>query len=253
MKFPIIIFLLGLSLVNAKLVMIIRHGEKISNRYTNLSPEGEARAKCLINLFGNNGTYVSPQKIYAQSPTVRKQSTRPRDTVIPLSNSLGIEINLSYSSNKIKKLVNDIKNSPEEIILVSWSRANIPEIARQLGADNPPDWENQFDEIWFVSDGKIPYLRKYIDDNNLIKNNKPYSKILSDSKSDYLVNQNDFNNDKNLIINSNYLLMNSKEISSKDGTDVPEVPEVPEDTVITFEIQKQNLEDCIQEELNFRH
>ncbi|KAL6596452.1 hypothetical protein U3516DRAFT_833332 [Neocallimastix sp. 'constans'] len=133
--------LLGLTLVNAKLVMVIRHGEKIDDDHTDLSPQGQARAECLVNVFGNNGTYISPQKIYAQSPTPQRQSTRPRDTVVPLADALGLQIDLSYTSGKVKKLSQYIMNSPEEVILVSWGNDKIPIIAEEFGIVNPPDWE----------------------------------------------------------------------------------------------------------------
>ncbi|OUM56510.1 hypothetical protein PIROE2DRAFT_25752, partial [Piromyces sp. E2] len=143
----------SIIIVNAKLVMIIRHGEKISDEIPTLSPEGEARALCLLNVFGTNGTYVSPQKIFAQNPTIRRRSTRPRDTVLPLAKSLGLKVDLSYSSNKTKRLTDNIKNSPEEVILVSWSKQRIPEIASYLGVENPPHWGKRFDKIWMISDG----------------------------------------------------------------------------------------------------
>jgi len=95
--------LFGLTLANAKLVMIIRHGEKLNDKVTNLSEKGQARANCLVEAFGTNGFYATPQKIFAQSPSEKKQSTRPRDTVIPLAKSLGLDVDLSYTSNKVKK------------------------------------------------------------------------------------------------------------------------------------------------------
>jgi len=153
--------LLGLTLANAKLVMVIRHGEKIDDDHTDLSPQGQARAECLINVFGNNGTYVSPQKIYAQSPTPQRQSTRPRDTVAPLADSLGLKVDLSYTSGKVKKLSQYIMNSPDEVILVSWGNDKIPFIAEEFGIANPPEWKKHcFDDIWILSDGKTSYLKQ---------------------------------------------------------------------------------------------
>jgi len=156
MKFnfnTIALILFSITIVNAKLVMIIRHGEKFSDSSPSLSPKGQARAYCLINVFGKNGTYASPQKIYAQNPTEKKQSTRPKDTVTPLSEDLGIQLDLSFTSGQIKKLTNAISISPQKVILISWSNDNIPEIAEKLGISNPPDWDNDtFDEIWMIYD-----------------------------------------------------------------------------------------------------
>ncbi|OUM66366.1 hypothetical protein PIROE2DRAFT_26510, partial [Piromyces sp. E2] len=138
-------------LVNTKLAMIIRHGENSSDDTPNLSSKGKARAYCLINAFGNNGTFVTPQKIYAQSPTEKKQSTRSNDTVFPLSKALDLDVDLSYTSGQIKKLTKNIMNTAESVVLVSWSNDNIPEIAEKFGIINPPEWDsNVFDDIWMI-------------------------------------------------------------------------------------------------------
>ncbi|OUM67542.1 hypothetical protein PIROE2DRAFT_34691, partial [Piromyces sp. E2] len=140
---------------NAKLVMVIRHGEKINDKVTNLSEKGKARAECLIEAFGPNGLYPTPQKIYAQSPSEKKQSTRPRDTVLPLANSLGLKVDLSFTSNKVKKLVKDIESSPEEIILISWSNDKINDIAEKFDIKKTPKWKGEvFDDIWMITDNK---------------------------------------------------------------------------------------------------
>jgi len=148
-------------LANAKLVMIIRHGEKLNDKVTNLSEKGQARASCLVDVFGSNGVYATPQKIFAQSPSEKKQSTRPRDTVIPLAKSLGLEVDLSYTSGKVKNLVSDIVSSPEDVFLISWSNDKISEIANSFNINQAPKWDgDNFDDIWVISDGKIPYIKK---------------------------------------------------------------------------------------------
>jgi len=156
-----------IAIANAKLVMIIRHGEKINDEYTDLSPRGKARAECLINVFGNNGTYATPQKIFAQSPSEKKQSTRPRDTVAPLAEALGLQLDLSYTSGQIKKLTNYITSSNDEVTLISWSNDKIPDIAEKLGITNPPDWDNDtFDEIWMIYDSATT---SYLNSNSVTK------------------------------------------------------------------------------------
>jgi len=162
----IVLILFFMVLANAKIIMIIRHGEKINDDYTDLSPQGKARAFCLINVFGSNGTYPSPQKIYAQSPSEKKQSTRPRDTVVPLANELGLQVDLSYESGKIKKLTENVIISSEEVILISWSNDKIPEIIEKFGIMDPPEWDKDvFDEIWILSDNTS--AAKYPSINNI--------------------------------------------------------------------------------------
>ncbi|KAL6599191.1 hypothetical protein U3516DRAFT_913076 [Neocallimastix sp. 'constans'] len=161
-KFLISTFL-AITFVNAKVIMIIRHGEKINDKVTNLSDKGKARAECLVEAFGNNGVYVTPQKIYAQRPTENRHSTRPRDTVIPLAKSLGLEVDLTYSSGKFKKLVKEIENSSEEIFLISWANDKIDNIAKEFKIKKIPKWDSEvFDDIWVITD----------DNTSIFKNGK---------------------------------------------------------------------------------
>ncbi|ORX43165.1 hypothetical protein BCR32DRAFT_328563 [Anaeromyces robustus] len=161
----IVTALLGFAMTNAKTVMLIRHGEKINDDATDLSPIGKTRADCLINTFGSNGTFVTPKKIYAQS-LVGKKSTRPRDTVIPLADNLQLQVDLTFEADDIKGLVNDINNSPEDVILVSWSNDNLKKIAKKFGIKDAPDWgSNVFNEIWIITDNNSQYFNN--NTNNL--------------------------------------------------------------------------------------
>jgi len=161
---------------HAKLAMIIRHGEKISDSSSGLSSKGMARAYCLVNAFGNNGTYATPEKIYAQSPTEKQQSTRPRDTVEPLAKILNIQLTLSYTSGQIKKLTKNIMNTSEEVVLVSWSNDNIPEIAEKFGINSPPYWNSEvFDDIWMIYDQATPSFYKVNKENKNLEKQQTYT------------------------------------------------------------------------------
>jgi len=151
--------LLGLTMVNAKLIMIIRHGEKIDDDHSGLSDIGQARANCLVESFGTNGTFTTPQKIYAQS-LIDKTSTRPRDTVTPLAKSLDLQINLNYEDKDTEELVQDINNSPEEVFLVSWSKDKIKDIAQDFGIKDVESWDSDvFNEVWIITNGTPDYLQ----------------------------------------------------------------------------------------------
>jgi len=150
----------SIALANAKLIMIIRHGEKVNDKETDLSATGKARAYCLSEAFGPDGKFATPSKIYAQSPSEKKQSTRPRDTVQPLADLLHMNVDLSYTSGQVKKLAKDVEGSNDEVVLISWSNDNIPDIAEKFGITNPPEWNsNTFDEIWVLSDGTTSYYK----------------------------------------------------------------------------------------------
>ena len=88
--FPKILLIILLSfqfkstlMKSSRTIILIRHGEKISDDYTNLSPEGQARAKCLPELFTQEKLGYVPDKIYTNKRSFT--STRPYDTVFPLS------------------------------------------------------------------------------------------------------------------------------------------------------------------------
>jgi len=210
-----------MTLVNANLVMIIRHGEKLNDEVTDLSPKGKARAHCLIDIFGNNGTYPTPQKIFAQSPSEKKQSTRPRDTVVPLAEALGLTVDLSYTSGQIKKLTNDIASSTENVVLISWSNDKILEIAEKLGIHNPPEWDKDaFDEIWMVNDNA--------NSNNLNTNSNSFD----DNSNNFDDHSNKYNaNDNN--INDNDYFKRAKYVGEES----------------TMDIVKQNIDSCISQNI----
>ena len=248
--------LLGLTLVNAKLVMVIRHGEKIDDDHTDLSPQGQARAECLVNVFGNNGTYISPQKIYAQSPTPQRQSTRPRDTVVPLADALGLQIDLSYTSGKVKKLSQYIMNSPEEVILVSWGNDKIPIIAEEFGIVNPPDWEKHcFDDIWILSDGKTSYLKQ----GNGLNSNTVNTANTGFDNAGYANNANTgigntantgINNNVNTGFDNNVGANNSGFVKREPKKGAAQVAATPNQaSAFTLKIEKQGIEQCINEKL----
>ncbi|ORY78326.1 hypothetical protein LY90DRAFT_698353 [Neocallimastix californiae] len=155
--------LFGLVMTNAKTIMLIRHGEKIDDDHTDLSPIGESRANCLTESFGKNGTFVTPQKIFAQS-LVGKKSTRPRDTVVPLATSLGLEVDLTYESDDVDGLIAGINGTSEDVVLVCWSNDNLKKIAKKYGIKDVPSWgSNVFNEVWIITDGS----GKYLEDNSL--------------------------------------------------------------------------------------
>jgi len=145
--------LLSISLIQAKLVMFINaaEGEK-----DNLYAIGLARAKCLCDVFGVNGTLTSPQKIYAQIG----KSQRYKDTVMPLAQSLNLEVNLNYSKEDTKELINDIITSKEDTSLVSWSPNKMDKVTKRFQIVNPPIWDSiDYDNIWMLTDGATAYLK----------------------------------------------------------------------------------------------
>ena len=173
--FPKILLIILLSfqfkstlMKSSRTIILIRHGEKISDDYTNLSPEGQARAKCLPELFSYEKLGYVPDKIYANKRSYT--STRPYDTVHPLAKYLGLEVeefkkssskNLKdifkkYLDRKTKDFVENILLKDEhDIILVCSSHHNIPIISELLGKKVDASGKEGFDKYFIFQNGKL--------------------------------------------------------------------------------------------------
>ena len=174
--FPKLLFIILLSFIqfestlmkSSQIIILIRHGEKISDDYTDLSPEGQARAKCLPELFTQDKLGYVPDKIYANKKSYT--STRSYDTVIPLAKYLGLEIEefkkssskklkdifKNYSDRKTRDFVENILLKDEhDIILVCSSHLNIPIISELLGKKVDVSGKIGFDKYFIFQNGKL--------------------------------------------------------------------------------------------------
>lgn len=168
------------------LVLIIRHGEKLGDPTNDgdgcphLSVRGSARAAALPSLFqkpgtalsctwaGNgqqitgtyaasnengNPTYPIPTVLFATQPS--KNSTRPLETITPLSVALGLAINSNHADNDFAKVASDILTKPAyngQTVLICWHHGKIPDLATALGAQKiPAKWPGTtFDRVWQI-------------------------------------------------------------------------------------------------------
>jgi hypothetical protein len=150
------------------LIMIIRHGEKPSGANAaagidptgkpdkhSLTPIGWNRARALVGLFDpNQGStrhgLARPKVIYASGGT-GGEGTRPRETVQPLAEDLGIPENTSFAKGQETELVTQAASQPGPT-LISWQHSEIPAIAAAFGAVTPTppaSWPNdRFDMVW---------------------------------------------------------------------------------------------------------
>ena len=174
--FPKLLFIILLSFIqfeftlmkSSQIIILIRHGEKISDNYTYLSPEGQVKAKCLPQLFIKDKLGYVPDKIYANKKSYT--STRSYDTVIPLAKYLGLEIEefkkssskklkdifKNYSDRKTRDFVENILLKDEhDIILVCSSHLNIPIISELLGKKVDVSGKIGFDKYFIFQNGKL--------------------------------------------------------------------------------------------------
>jgi len=136
MKLYLFITLIALclfSVIDARRIIVIRHGEKISDEYKTLSNEGTARANCLYQVFNNQTVYGEPGSIYANHRGTR--SHRPYDTVKPLADLYHLKVQQFHKYDpEVREFVKDVLNKdPSEIILLSSAKEWIPLLLDAIG------------------------------------------------------------------------------------------------------------------------
>ena len=144
------------SVTILRTVFIIRHAEKPSEG-PHLSDKGRERAQALVDLFGD--CFCKPVALIAAAN--QPKSSRPVETLEPLSAALGLSINAELGTMDVDRLAERLRGGREPVgpvILISWRHDAIPLLAQALGAqDAPSDWpEHIFDRVWrllYAADG----------------------------------------------------------------------------------------------------
>jgi phosphohistidine phosphatase SixA len=98
-----------------------------------LSEAGTARAERLATYIPE--TFGKPDYIIATSHS--KHSNRPRETVAPLANALGLKVQHDYENDEFEDLVDEIFSNPEykgKTVVICWHHGKLPAIAALLGA-----------------------------------------------------------------------------------------------------------------------
>jgi len=121
------------SAINARRLIIIRHGEKLSEEYKTLSNEGVARSHCLYQVFNDKTIYGEPGSIYANHKGTR--SHRPYDTVKPLADLYNLQVQQFHKYDpEVRDFVkNTLNKDPSEIILISSAKEWIPLLLDAIG------------------------------------------------------------------------------------------------------------------------
>ena len=141
-----------INLKKDKIIIIIRHGEKISDYYVDLNDRGKARAECLPILFSESGLNYIPTKLYANKRT--EVSTRAYDTIAPLAKTLNLEIEEFEKQDAEEFAKNILVNDKHDVILVSSSRKAIPKITKILGHQIIVQFD-EFDKYYIWKNGKF--------------------------------------------------------------------------------------------------
>ncbi|ORX77849.1 hypothetical protein BCR32DRAFT_270390 [Anaeromyces robustus] len=124
------ISLFSITTIDARRLLVIRHGEKISDDYIDLSDRGNARAQCLYKVFNSNTAFGKPQSIYA--------------------NKRGSGSHRPYDTKSMNLLVMFLNKDPSSIILLSSAREWIPVLLKAIGYKIDEDSVDDFDNIWVI-------------------------------------------------------------------------------------------------------
>jgi broad specificity phosphatase PhoE len=144
-------------------ILLIRHAEKLTDGRIDLSPVGFERAKRIPKLFGGVGAAAPhnlPRPDFLFATHQSKKSSRPVETIAPLSEALKLPISAEIEDDDFAALAKELLSGKYAgmVVLVAWHHGKIPAFARALGAMPPYDpWpETQFDRVWRIDyrDGK---------------------------------------------------------------------------------------------------
>jgi hypothetical protein len=123
------------TLKNA-VVLIIRHAEKPDSG-SGLTPAGEQRAAAYPDYFKHltlDGQPAKPDYLFAAADG--KNSHRPRLTITPTSQALGLPIDTRFSDKDSVGIVAELRSKPHgHAILIAWHHSQIPTLLRTFGAD----------------------------------------------------------------------------------------------------------------------
>lgn len=137
----------------ADVVMIIRHGEKSSNKKDHtLNATGLERARRLVGFFAKSTIpgILTPTTIWASKGNTA--SMRPLQTVQPLANALGLPINSQYDFEAAESTVGKALAKLHGVTLACAEHTAIPGVVKALGKSSPKPpkaWpSSRFDLVW---------------------------------------------------------------------------------------------------------
>jgi len=118
-------------------ILLVRHAEKPGSG-TDLAPAGQARAQAYVAYFQNyaiGGTPVRPQYLFAAADS--DNSHRPRLTMEPLAQALGLSINDKHADKDFARVAEVLLTHPQyngSNVVVCWHHGEILDLAAALGA-----------------------------------------------------------------------------------------------------------------------
>jgi hypothetical protein len=122
-----------------------------------LTPRGWQRAGALVGLFVGDQAdpprLPTPQHLIASQIGPQSLSKRPRETLVPLSELLGLPVDGELQKEQIDELEQAIRRV-EGVVLVAWEHHLIPSVAERLARDRstvPQTWpDDRYDVVWLL-------------------------------------------------------------------------------------------------------
>lgn len=125
------------------LVVLMRHAEKPSDpKDPNLSTAGFERAQNLVHYIPQEFGAID----FLFTNAISKHSSRPYETLEPLSKKIGIPIDATYADQDYEPLVSDLLSDSRyagKRAIVAWHHGFLPSFAKALGASQgtyPDPW-----------------------------------------------------------------------------------------------------------------
>jgi broad specificity phosphatase PhoE len=124
------------SALGNAVILVIRHAEKPDDG-EGLSAAGEAHARAYVSYFKNFTVDGQPLKLdHLFAAADSKESHRPRLTIEPASQALGLAIDSQFKDKQFLELAREIRSRPHgKNILICWHHGEIPQLLGALGAD----------------------------------------------------------------------------------------------------------------------
>jgi phosphohistidine phosphatase SixA len=130
--------------MDAKKILLMRHAEKpAKSDDPNLSKEGRDRAQKLVQYIP--ATFGKPNLLFASA--ISEESARPYQTLKPLSDAIGVDIDDKFADHAYAELASEILSNSSfngKLLVICWHHQRIPSFAKALGAkpnDYPDPWD----------------------------------------------------------------------------------------------------------------
>lgn len=116
------------------MALIVRHAEK-ADASKGLSARGEQRAQAYASYFALlqlDGQSLRPQRLIATRDS--KESARPRLTLSPLSQRIGLPIEQPWADDQVDALAKSLRQQNQApVILIAWHHGHIEQPIDALG------------------------------------------------------------------------------------------------------------------------